>query len=197
MLRSVVQVADATLEDVAGLVEIWGGGSGRPDRSSGTDPLAVGATSVARIAADPDQRLLVARVEGVVVGAAHLVCAQLSPVHSESVVHLLHLGVLEPYRGQGVSTALVEATVTWAEEKDVSHVRGAVTASSRDANRFMTRLGLAQVAVLRGATTAALRARLPVEAPAVARTDRRSHRNVGTVLAKRRSLRRAEQTRPV
>jgi hypothetical protein len=57
----------------------------------------------------------------------------------------------------------------------------------------MARLGLGQMAVVRGASTAALRAKLPVETPAAARVGSRTHRSVGHVLAQRRSLRRAQR----
>jgi hypothetical protein len=104
--------------------------------------------------------------------------------------------VLDRFRRHGVGRALLEAAVTWAEEKDIAHVVTATSVSSRDANRFMARLGLGQVAVLRGATTAALRAKLPVEPPAAARVGTsQTHSHVGQVLARRRLLRRA-QARP-
>jgi GNAT superfamily N-acetyltransferase len=118
--------------------------------------------------------------------------APLSPVHAETAVYVLHLHVIEALRRHGVGHALLEATVSWAEEEDSPHVVAAASVGSRDANRFMARLGLTQVAVVRGATTAALRAKLPVEPPAAARVGRRSNRNVGQVLAARRSLRRAQ-----
>jgi hypothetical protein len=56
----------------------------------------------------------------------------------------------------------------------------------------MARLGLSQLAVVRGAAVAALRAKLPVEPPAGAGVTLRNSRNVGQVLAQRRSLRRAQ-----
>ncbi len=196
MWRQPVLVEEASPEDAAVLLELWGGSGGRLERMAGPKPLRDAAASLARIAADADQRLLVARVDGRVAGAVHLSRAPLSPLHSECGVHMLHLHVLEEFRKLGVGMALMEATVTWAEEKDISHVLTAASVSSRDANRYLARLGFGQIAVVRGTTTAALRAKLPVETPAVARADRRSHRNVGHVLAKRRSMRRAEQTRP-
>jgi hypothetical protein len=59
----------------------------------------------------------------------------------------------------------------------------------------MARLGLAQLAVVRGATVAAMRAKMPVEAAVCAQVTPRSSRTVNQVLAKRRSLRRS-QARP-
>jgi hypothetical protein len=46
--------------------------------------------------------------------------------------------------------------------------------------------------VVRGATVAAMRAKLPLEPPAVARVGTRNHRTVGQVLVQRRSLRRSQ-----
>jgi predicted N-acetyltransferase YhbS len=192
MARSPVHVEDARPDDADALVEVWGGAGGRAPAVPGQEA----ASSIARIASEPDERLLVARVDGRVAGAVHLLRAPLSPVHAESAVYMVHLHVLEEFRRRGVGLALVEGAVSWAEEKDSPHVLTAASASSRDANRFMARLGLGQVAIVRGATTAAVRAKLPVETPAVAAADRRTHRNVGTVLAKRRSMRRAGQTPP-
>ena len=111
-------------------------------------------------------------------------------------MHVLHLNVHDDARRHGVGRSLLEATVSWAEEKDSTHVIAAAAAASRDTNRFMARLGLGQVAVMRAATVATLRAKLPVEPPAAARVGNRSHRSVGHVLAQRRSLRRAQTKTP-
>ena len=189
MSRCAVPVRDARPEDADALLRVWSPvGAGRATEQDGQAARA----ALARIAADPDQRLLVALVEGSVVGAVHLVRATVSPVHCESAVHVTHLHVLESHRRRGVGRALMEAVVGWAEEKDTVHVIAAAAAGSRDANRFMARLGLGQVAVLRGATVAGLRAKLPVEPPAAARVGARSSRTVGQVIVQRRSLRRAQ-----
>ncbi len=189
MSRSPVHLRDAVPADVDDLVEVW---SGRSDVRAVLPPVRPEAlASVARIAADPDQRLLVASIDDRVAGAVHLVRAPLSPVHSDSAIYVLHLQVIEAFRRHGVGRALMEGAVTWAEEKGTSHVLAAATATSRDANRFMARLGLGQVAVIRGASVVALRAKLPPEPPAVARVGARTHRSVGQVLVQRRSQRRS------
>jgi GNAT superfamily N-acetyltransferase len=207
VFRNPVQIRDAAPDDAPALIGLWGSGPlaarapereapGAPHEASLQDGTVRDAESaLARVAADPDQRVLVAVLDDRVAGAVHLFRGTFSPVHDESAVYVMHLQVADEFRRHGVGHALMEATVTWAEEKDTSHVIAAAAVSSRDANRFMARLGLAQVAVIRGATTAALRAKLPVEPPAAARVGARSHRSVGAVLAQRRSMRRA-QTRP-
>jgi len=193
MPRSAVLVRDATPADAEALVTVWSFLlSGRQERETSPSAVSDAASAAARVAADPDQRVVVAAIDDEVVGAAHLVRAPLSPVSSEQAVHLSHLNVLESHRKQGAGRALVEEALSWAEEKDSSHVIAAASVNSRDANRFMARLGLSQVAMVRGATVAALRARMPVEPPVAARVGSRTYRNVGQVLAQRRSMRRAQ-----
>lgn len=188
MLRSAVLVRDAVPDDVDALRAVFAGAAGPVvDETPGE-----AASAVASIAADPDQRLLVAMLDGRVAGAAQLVRASMSPLQTASAVHVIHLHVLDDCRRHGVGTALMEATVSWAEEKDTTHVLAAAAVGSRDANRFMATLGLGQVAVVRAASVATLRAKLPVEPPAVCMTDSRHHRMVGQVLARRRSMRRAQ-----
>lgn len=190
MFRCPVYVRDAEPGDVETLRELLASGSTRAGMDE-TRP-AEAAASVAGIALDPDQRLVVAESDGRVAGVAHLVRAPLSPLQSGTAVHVLHLHVRTELRRHGVGRALMEATLAWAEEKESSHVLVAATVTDRDANRFMARLGLAQVAVMRVATVATLRAKMPVEPPAAARVGARSHRSVGQVLAQRRSQRRAQ-----
>jgi GNAT superfamily N-acetyltransferase len=193
VFRSPVHVRDARPDDVEDLLGVWGGLSGRgPDRVSSPRPEDA-ARAVARLAADPDQRLLVAFIDDRLAGAAHLTRGPVTPICDEEAVFLLHLQVHDEYRRHGVGRALVEATVSWAEEKGTSYVVAAAAVASRDANRFMARLGLGQIAVVRGTTVAALRAKLPVEPPAAARVGSRSTRTAGQVLVQRRSLRRARR----
>jgi N-acetylglutamate synthase-like GNAT family acetyltransferase len=193
LFRCPVHVRDAAPSDVPQLGALLGPATARGGDDAGPSDAE---SAVAAIALDPDQRLIVAETDGQVVGVAHLVRAPVSPLQRETAVHVLHLNVLDELRRHGVGHALMEATVTWAEEKDSTHVLAAASANSRDANRFMARLGLAQVAIVRGATVSTLRAKLPVEPPAAARVGSRSHRSVGQVLAQRRSQRRAQTKSP-
>jgi GNAT superfamily N-acetyltransferase len=174
------------------LLTIWGDLRRGVERHA-TPPAEVEAASaIARVAADPDTRLIVGTIHDVVVGATYLVRAPLSPIHSEHAVHMTHLHVLNRHRRHGVGKALVEAAVSWAEEKETPNLLAAASVHSRDANRFMARLGLTQLATVRASSVPALRAKLPVEPPAGAMVTSRNHRSVGQVLAQRRLQRRAQ-----
>jgi GNAT superfamily N-acetyltransferase len=179
-------------DDAGALVAVWGDLRRTTDRHASPAADVEAANAVARIAADPDERLLVGTIDDAVVGAAHLVRARLSPIHTEAAIHMTHLFVLNRHRRHGVGKALFEAAVTWAEEKDTPHLLAAASVHSRDANRFMARLGLTQIATVRGASVPALRSKLPVEPPAGAMVTSRNQRSVGQVLAQRRLQRRAQ-----
>jgi GNAT superfamily N-acetyltransferase len=191
--RHQVLVRDAGPEDVEALLDIWPDLAPRnPERSAGHTPVDDAWDAVSRVAADPDERLLVGLIDGEVVGAAHLACARISPLQTDVAVSINHLHVLPGYRRNGLGRALVAAAVTWAEERDTSHVLATAPATSREANRFLARLGLGQVATVRAAAVGALRAKLPKEPPACARVSDASQRTVRQVLAQRRLLRRAQ-----
>ena len=54
----------------------------------------------------------------------------------------------------------MEAAAEWAEEVGSKHIVASVAATSRDSNRFLARLGMSQVAVVRATTVCALRGKL-------------------------------------
>ena len=119
--------------------------------------------------------------------------APLSPVHSETAVYVMHLQV---HRGPSAGTAWVARC--WRPRSPGPRRRTPRTSSRRPRSPPATPTaswpgsGSAQIAVVRGATVPALRAKLPVEPPAAARVGSRSHRNVGQVLVQRRSMRRSQ-----
>ena len=192
MSRSPIVVRDAEPADAAALLRIWNdlrrttAGAPRP-------PMNEVRASLARVATDPEQRLVVAVLEDEIIGAAFLNRTPLSPVHADDAVQISHLQVLEHARRHGAGKALVESAVAWAEEKGATTVMSAATAGDREANRYLARLGFAPLAVIRAASVASLRAgMLPVEPPNCARTDVRTSRTVGAILAQRRQQRRAK-----
>ncbi len=177
-----ISVRDAAPDDAPSLLEIWT--ENRTERRS--DGLAAPRetdvrSAVARIAADPSERLLLGVVEGEVVGLVHMRRAPITPIHEEEAVHISHLHVRERHRRRGLGRALVDAAAAWAQEKESEHLLATASASARDANRFLARLGLTQVAIVRAATVPAIRMKLAGEHVA---------RSADQIVAARRSLRR-------
>ncbi|RNM16020.1 GNAT family N-acetyltransferase [Nocardioides pocheonensis] len=183
MSRCALEIRDARPEDVAGLLQLWT----HAGRNEATPrPVDEATRALAQIAADPDERLLVGLVEGEVVAALHLRRAPMSPLHTETAVHTSYLLVLPEHRRHGYARALLDTALSWAEEKDVTHITAITNSNSRDTNRFLARLGLGTAATVRIASTATMRRKL---APEVIRSQD-ARRQLGRVLAQRRSLQR-------
>jgi GNAT superfamily N-acetyltransferase len=183
MPRCALEIREARPEDVAGLLLLWGAAG----RSEGTPRPADDATrAIAQMAADPDERMLIGLVGDEVVAGLHLRRAPLSPLHTETAVHTSYLLVLPEHRRHGYARALLDAALSWAEEKDVTHVTALATSNARDANRFLARLGLGTAATLRIGTTANVRRKLT---PEVVRSPE-ARRQIGRMLAHRRSVQR-------
>src|SRR5690606_38052845 len=137
-------------------------------------------------AADPDSRVVVAEVDGHVVGAIHLRCAPITALNLDLMVHAFAPHVLPDHQRRGVGATLMDSAVAFAEERGIAYVGSAALASSRDANRFLARLAMAPRAVLRVAHTHALRQRLSASRPS---RGTGSSRHIDRVLAARRGRR--------
>lgn len=166
MTRAVVAVRDAIPEDADALCDIWADFTSEPaGRSRGSVSPEEVRRALHRLTAEPSERLVVGLVEDEPVGVAHLRRSLLSPIHDEDAVHVGYLHVLSGHRRRGVGRSLLEAAADWAEEKDTKHIVASVAANARDANRFLARLGMGQVAVVRAASVVSLRAKLGIPLP--------------------------------
>jgi GNAT superfamily N-acetyltransferase len=106
-----------------------------------TDVTVEHRAAFAQIDADPADHLLVAEIDGEVVG-----CLQLTILR-----HLTHRGgrrghveavrVDAARRGEGIGTALMEAAIALAVEHDCRLVQLTSNAQRTDAHRFYERLG--------------------------------------------------------
>lgn len=179
MGRAHVHVRSAQMRDIGVLVHLWDGllrpASAEADLASllESDESTTGRT------------VLVAEIDGEVVGATVLEVGAISPVNPDRFVHAFAPQVLPRARRRGVGAALMEAAVTFAEERGVPAIGTATLPGARDSNRFFARLGLGPGALLRLASTATVRQRLTSTRPARA-VDRR---HVDRVLAARRGRR--------
>ena len=179
MSRSLVGLRDATLADCEQLAALW-----QPFLRRGADEqLHDVATAIEKAGDHPGERLVVAEYDGAFAGAAFLQTGTCSPVNTDPVLRVHNTAVVPAFRRRGIGKALVESAVTWAEELGIGHVATSASSASREANRFMARLALAPLAVLRIAPTHAVRAQLSGRHPGA--------RQVTQVLAARRSLRHA------
>lgn len=190
MSRCALEIRDARPEDVIGLLDLWAH-AGRNEPAT-PRPVEESTRALAQIAADPDERMLVGLLDGQIVAAVHLHRAPLSPLHTETAIHTSYLVVLPEHRRHGYARALLDAALVWAEEKDVSQITAITTSNSRDTNRFLARLGLGTAATIRIASTATMRRKL---SPEVTRAHDPRRRQLGRVLAQRRSIQRRAQDR--
>jgi N-acetylglutamate synthase-like GNAT family acetyltransferase len=101
-------------------------------------------------------------------------------------MHTSYLVVRPEHRRHGYARALLDAALSWAEEKDVSHITALAMNNARDANRFLARLGLGTAATLRVGATSTVRRKIT---PEVARSQE-ARRQIGRMLAHRRSVQR-------
>ena len=201
MSRSAVAVRKVRVEDAPELLALWEEFSRRPSQHSdeacdqACDEVA---QSIRSVLASDDSRIVVAELCGEFAGAVHLSIQSMGAMTTEKAVQISHLRVAPEMRRRGVGRALVESAVNWAEELGIGHVGAVSPSNSRNGNRFLARLGLAPAAVVRVGPTATLRAKLPAEIPAIMRpTNNRApsgSRQLGQVLAARRSARRTQNT---
>ncbi|MDP9318061.1 MAG: GNAT family N-acetyltransferase [Actinomycetota bacterium] len=161
MARTHPIVRDAVPDDAEALLSIWSDFTSDPPRQPrpSTDVDEV-RRAVRRIGEDPLQRLVVAVAEDAPVGVAHLRRAPVSPIHGEDAVHVGYLHVLSMFRRRGLGKQMMETAADWAEELGSQHIVASVAATARESNRFLARLGMSQVAVVRATTVTALKGKL-------------------------------------
>jgi N-acetylglutamate synthase-like GNAT family acetyltransferase len=170
--RATVSAREAVSADIPELLDLFDqlrAAGPRRSVSMPSDPSAMREAAAERFAAviaDPHQRLLVAEDGDGLAGMVLCSIGTSSTLATAPAVVLSHLTVAANSRRAGVGRVLVAAATQWAAETDVDHVRVAVYASSREANRFFARLGFAPVSVNRVAPVAGLRRILGAEVPA-------------------------------
>ena len=184
-MRSQLLMRPAKDSDVPSLALIWADVLRRADHDQQVEDVR---RIVDRVSAVHEERIVVAELDGAVVGAVHLKVTTFSPINLEPVVQAISPHVLPDYRRHGIGSALMEAAVAFAEELGT-----AVNSGARDSQRFMARLALGPAATLRVAPTSVVRGRLKALWPAQrAGSGRPASRHLPRVLAARRSMRRGE-----
>src|SRR4051794_38978072 len=188
MSRQPVSMRQATIGDVAFLVELWGDMLRRADRQEQVTDLEL---IVKEAAESAERRLVVAEYDGEPAGAVLLRVTPMTPLNLEPTVQALAPHVTPSFRGKGIGSVLMEAAVLWAEDLGVATITTAADSSSRSGNRFMARLSLRPQAILRASATPLVRAKLTSLQPASARiTDRTAPRRHRLLAARRQLSRR-------
>lgn len=192
MSRPSVHVRGVRYDDAEELLALWQ----PPMRPApGEEPRAEVESVLRKVLASDRETIVVAEYGGRIAGGLHLRIGSFGPLATEQAVFASHLCVAPDFRRRGVARSLMEAATTWAEEHAVAHVVALSAVGSREGNRFMARLGLTPAATVRISSTSALRAKLPVEVPGMAPMSRPTagSRQLGMVIAQRRSLRRQQR----
>jgi ribosomal protein S18 acetylase RimI-like enzyme len=94
---------------------------------------------------------------GDVVGLLVAKLDEIGAIDLTPVLHVTHLLVAPNQRRRGVGRLLLAGAVHLAEERGVDRVLATAASGSREANRYLARLGFAPLVVHRVASTAALR----------------------------------------
>lgn len=161
MSRSHARVRPAEQSDV-GALAVLAEADPPPTPFGVRRPLA--HSEVASAIASGDRTVLVAvdELTGDVVGFAMVFDDEVSSVTRSPALHVSHLAVAKRHRRRGVGRALLAATVHLAEQRGVEHILASAVTTSRDANRYLARLGFAPYVVRRVAPTAVLRRSLGI-----------------------------------
>lgn len=183
--RHSLAVRPALPVDVPGLLAVWSDVL-RPgpeaERRADLEALIAEATS------SEDRMVVVAEIDGEVAGAVCLSATTVTPLNRQPAVYAVSPHVLPQFRRRGAGAALMDAAVSFAEDRGIELVASAAAAEWRDANRFLARLSLVPQAMLRVAPTAVVRSRLSAARPG-RRGRPRPTSSVDRVVAARRNRR--------
>ncbi len=191
-MRQPVEIRDVAPDDVAGLIDLWtvcaadqveNGAETSQNRLPWRAPSEAEALAAIDFNAERHgRRLLVAVAGDQIVGVAAADITTLTPISMAKVMLVSDLQVRPNFRRRSVASNLLAVIAVYAEEHGCELVVTSVQAQAKEPNRFMTKLGFNQVAVLRAAPVGKLNARLA--------TKSAGSRETGRLLAVRRTLRR-------
>ncbi len=117
---------------------------------------------------DEGTRTLIVGVDdqsGAIVGLLVTRLEDVGAIDLTATLHVTHLLVAPSHRRRGVGRALLAAAVHLAEERGVDRVLATAGAGSREANRYLARLGFAPLVMHRIASTSVLRRGLGLADP--------------------------------
>jgi GNAT superfamily N-acetyltransferase len=135
-----VSIRDAVPGDAARLVELLQQGAARPGKE---DPADLGPyrRALSEIAADPRNRVLVAEVDGEVVGTCQVLAFRHLQEHGGLCAEVESLHVHPGLRGRGLGGRLLAAAVQVARDWGCYRVQLTSDKVRTDAHRFYERAG--------------------------------------------------------
>ena len=156
MSRSHVRVRPAEHNDLTALTSLM---AADPPAAPLGARQSFGRSELTELVTAHDQAVLAAvdDLTGDVVGLAVVMDDEVGAVSRSPALHVTHLAVAKKHRRRGVGRALLAATVHLAEQRGIDHILASAVTTSRDANRYLARLGFAPYVVRRIAPTAVLR----------------------------------------
>jgi GNAT superfamily N-acetyltransferase len=97
-----------------------------------------------------------------IVGLLAAKVEQIGAIDVVAALHVSHLMVTPKFRRRGVGRALLAAAVHLADARGIDRVLATVASGSREANRYLARIGFAPLVMARMASTATLRRSLGI-----------------------------------
>ncbi len=195
--RSPVVLRDADPEDAAALVALWTecASSGEDDgaeafthQSLFREPsVAEAASAIELNLVKPEKRIIVALVDGEVVGATVCDVTTLTPITLTRILLVTDIQVSPRHRRRSIASTLLSAAATYGEEHDCEIVVAAIPLMAREPHRYLTKIGFTQVAAVRAIQASRLRSRLSSKATHSSST--------GKLIAVRRTLTRRQGDR--
>jgi ribosomal protein S18 acetylase RimI-like enzyme len=195
--RSPIVMRDAEREDAASLVALWtecAGASHDEGSEAFTQQALWREPGVAEAAAaldlnltQPNKRIVVAVVDGEIVGATVFAINTMTPINLTRVLIVTEIQVSPRYRRRSVASMLLAAAASHGEDNNCEIVVASIPVHSREPHRYLTKIGFNQIAVVRAIQASKLRSRLTTKAT--------NSRDTGKLIAVRRTLRR-RQTDP-
>ena len=195
--RHPIVLRDADREDAAALIALWSecAAASRDEGSEAftqqmlwREPGVAGGGGRARVRpAQPRQAHHRGPEDGEVVGATVCDIRTLTPVTMNSVLVVTEIQVSPRHRRRAVASTLLSAAASYGEERDCEIVVASIPAHAREPNRYLTKIGFNQIAVLRAIQASKLRSRLTSRAT--------NSRDTGKLIAVRRTMRRRQGER--
>jgi ribosomal protein S18 acetylase RimI-like enzyme len=192
--RPPIVLRDADREDAAALVALWSecAGTSKHEGSEAftqqglwREPgVAEAASALELNLSRPDKRIIVALVDGEIVGATVCDITTLTPLNLTRLLLVTDIQVSPRFRRRSVASTLLSAAASHGEDHNCEVVVAAIPVQSREPHRYLTKIGFNQIAVLRAVQASKLRSRLASKAT--------NSRDTGKLIAVRRTLRRRQ-----